>query len=119
LNPHGVEAFSCYLHFRDAVFRTNETEATIASLLARDPLSAWMNHEMGCASYYARHYRKAIEQFSRTVKISPDFQIAYVNAGRTFVQQQKYRDAISTLEAGLKIDPNWPLMLSELAYAHA
>jgi hypothetical protein len=27
LNPHGVEAFSCYLHFRDAVFRTSETEA--------------------------------------------------------------------------------------------
>jgi TolB-like protein len=119
LNPHAVEAFSCYLHYRDAVFRTSETEATIAILLARDPLSAWMNHEMGCASYYARHYQKAIEQFSRTVKISPDFQIAYMNAGRTFVQQQKYQDAISTLEAGRKIDPNWPLMLAELAYAHA
>ncbi len=119
LNPHGVEAFSCYLHYRDAVQRTSETEKTMASLLARDPLSAWMNHEMGCASFYARHYEKAIEQFWRTVKINPDFQIAYVNAGRTFVQQRKYREAISTLEAGRKIDPNWPLMLSELAYAHA
>lgn len=119
LNPQAVETFSCYLHYRDAVQRTSKTETKMASLLARDPLSAWMNHEMGCASYYARHYEKAIEQFSRTVKINPDFQIAYANAGRTFVQQRKYREAISTLEAGRNIDPNWPLILSELAYAHA
>jgi eukaryotic-like serine/threonine-protein kinase len=119
LNPQGIETFACYLHYKDAVHRTNETERKIATLLARDPLSAWLNHEMGCSSYYARHYDRAIEQFSRTVKINPDFQIAYANAGRAFVQQKKYKEAISTLEAGRKIDPSWPLLLSELAYAQA
>jgi tetratricopeptide (TPR) repeat protein len=119
LNPQGVETFACYLHYKDAVRRTNETERKIAALLARDPLSAWLNHEMGCSSYYARNYDRAIEQFSRTVKINPDFQIAYANAGRAFVQQKKYKEAISALEAGRKIDPSWPLLLSELAYAQA
>jgi TolB-like protein/tetratricopeptide (TPR) repeat protein len=119
VNPRETESFSCYLHYKDAFGRTEEAVTTISKLLRQDPLSAWMNHEMGCVSYYARRYDKAIEQFARTVRISPDFQIAYVNGGRSFVLERRYEDGIRTLEQARKIDPKWPLTLSELAYAYA
>jgi serine/threonine protein kinase/tetratricopeptide (TPR) repeat protein len=119
LNPHGVDTFSCYLHFKDALRGTTDAAPTVAKLLARDPLSAWMNHEMACMSYYARRYQTAVEQFSRTIKISPDFQIAYANAGRALVQLQRYPEALRVLEQGDKIGPGWPLMVAELGYARA
>ena len=119
LNPHGVDTFSCYLHFKDALRGTTDASATVAKLLARDPLSAWMNHEMACISYYSRRYERALEQFSRTIKISPDFQIAYANAGRTLTQLQRYPEALRVLEQGNKIEPGWPMMLTELGYARA
>src|SRR3954447_5611126 len=119
LNPRGVDTFSCYLHFKDALRGTTDAAPTVAKLLARDPLSAWMNHEMSCTSYYARRYEPAAEQFARTIKISPDFQIAYANAGRVFVQLGRYPEALRALEQGLNIDPNWPMMRSELGYAQA
>lgn len=118
-NPHGVDTFGCYLHYKDALTGTDDAARTIAKLLARDPLSAWMNHELGCVSYYSRRYKLAVEQFSRTIKISPDFQIAYANAARSFVQLQRYPEALDALQQGLKIDPNSPMMLAELAYARA
>ena len=118
-NPHGVDTFSCYLHYKDALRGTDDAARTVPNLLARDPLSAWMNHELACVSYYARRYQMAVEQFSRTIKVSPDFQIAYANAGRTFVQLQRYPEALNALQQGLNIDPNSTMMLAELAYARA
>lgn len=119
VNPREIESFSCYLHYRDVLGRNDESLAVVSRLLSQDPLSAWMNHEMGCVSYYARRYHKAIEQFLRTVKISPEFQIAYVNGARAFVQQGRYGEAIKALEEARKIEPKWPMTLSELAYAYA
>lgn len=118
-NPRGVETFSCYLHYKHALGRSTDATAALRHLLTLDPLSTWASHEMSCASYYARQYDKAVEHFSMTVKMNPDLQIAYVVGGRAFVQQHKFREAIATLESGRKIDPSWPLLLAELAYAHA
>jgi eukaryotic-like serine/threonine-protein kinase len=118
-NPNTVETFSCYLHYQDTLGQTNQAAAKLAELLARDPMSPWANHELGCVSYYARRYDVSIDQFRRSIKLSPDFQIAYANAGRAFAQKGMYREAINTLEKGRKIDPSWPMTVAELGYAHA
>ena len=51
--------------------------------------------------------------------MNPDFPIAYVIAGRAFVQQHKFQEAFAALESGRKLDPSWPFLLEELAYANA
>jgi len=118
-NPRGIETFSCYLHYKGALGRTTEATATVRNLLTLDPLSTWANQEMSCNSYYARQYEKAVEQSSRTLRMNPDFPIAYVIAGRAFVQQHKFQEAFAALESGRKLDPSWPFLLEELAYANA
>ncbi len=118
-NPSTVETFSCYLHYEDALGRTNEAIAGLAELLAGDPMSPWKNEELGCVSYYGRRYDAVIAQFRRTIKLSPDFQIAYAVGGRAFVQKRMYKEAIDVLEKGRQIDPDWPLLVAELGYAHA
>ena len=118
-NPNTVDTFSCYLHYQDTLGQTNQALAGIAEFLSRDPMSSWANQELGCVSYYARRYDAAIEQFRRTVLLSPDFQIAYVNAGRAFAQKRMYKEALDVLEKGRRIDPDWPLTIAEIGYVQA
>jgi tetratricopeptide (TPR) repeat protein len=118
-NPTTIDTFSCYLHYQDTLGQTHQALAAIAEFLSRDPLSSWANHELGCVSYYARRYDATIEQFRRTILLSPDFQIAYVNAGRAYVQKGMYKEALDALEKGRKIDPDWPMTIAELGYVQA
>jgi tetratricopeptide (TPR) repeat protein len=107
------------LHYKGALGHTTEATETVRNLLTLDPLSTWANQEMSCNSYYARQYEKAVEQSSRTLSMNPDFPIAYVVAGKAFVQQHKFQQAFAALESGRKLDPSWPFILEEQAYANA
>jgi serine/threonine protein kinase len=119
LAPKAVNTFSCYLHYTDTLGRTQDAIAALTRLLARDPTSFWNTSELGCVSYYARQYDRALALSRRAVSLNPESQLSYVSLGRAYIQKQMYFEAIAALQRGRSLDPEFPQILGELGYASA
>jgi adenylate cyclase len=119
LTPRSIDTFSCYLHSADTVGRTQEAVASITRLLDRDPMSIWNNEELGCVSYYARQYDKSLRQSGRAIELQPDFIFPYINLARAYTQKGMYAAAITELDKGRQVDPDFPLLIAERGYVDA
>jgi tetratricopeptide (TPR) repeat protein len=119
LTPRSVDVFSCYLHSADTLGRTQEAIATITRLIASDPMSTWNNEELGCVFYYARQYDKSLRESGRAKEIQPDFIFPYINLGRAYAQKGMYAAAITELDKGRRLDPDFPPIVAERGYVEA
>jgi serine/threonine-protein kinase len=119
LTPKSTPTFSCYLHSVDTLGRTEEAVATLTRLLASDPMSIWNNQELGCVTYYARHYDESLRQSERAMEIQPDFTWVYVNLARAYTQNGMYAAALNVLDRGRRLDPEFPALLAERGYVEA
>jgi eukaryotic-like serine/threonine-protein kinase len=119
LTPKSIETFGCYLHSTDTLGRTQEAIATLTRLLVNDPMSMWNNEEFGCATYYARQYDTSLKQSRRATEIQPDSIFSYFNLARAYTQKGMYAAAITELDKGRQINPNFPLLLAERGYVEA
>jgi TolB-like protein/Flp pilus assembly protein TadD len=119
LSSQAVESFSCSLHYADVLGRNDEAIAALRSALELDPLSLPTNLELGCASYYGRHYDQAIRQFQETLTIYPDHPALVYGIGRAYGQKKMYAEAIAQLSKMKTASGDWPPIVSELGYAYA
>jgi serine/threonine protein kinase/tetratricopeptide (TPR) repeat protein len=114
-----VETFSCALHYSDPLGRNEEGIAGIRRALERDPLSLLASQELGCASYYGRHYDQAIRQFTELSTVHPDYAWAHYGAGRAYAQKGMHEEAIAELTRAMTLAPGWPPAMADLGYALA
>ena len=119
LNPKSVETFSCYLHYKDAIGQPDQAVIEVKQALEKDPLSPSISGEMGCASYYARHYDQTIEQSRQTLDLDPNSLLVRYNLGRAYGQMGMYQEAIAELNRGMIISGGAPMIVAELVYAEA
>ena len=80
-----------------------------------DPLSLWTNSNIGFVSYLGRQYDEAILASQRTLELDPDFAVAHMITGLSYVQKKMYDEGISELQRA-KANPDSRALL---AYAYA
>ena len=120
MNPKAIETFSCSAHILEATGKGPDAENEIRRALALDPLSVTVNTELGCTSYYARHFDVSISENREALQLDPTNPIAYWGLARAFNQKGMYQQAVDELK---KVEsfggPVPPIILAEKAYAYA
>jgi serine/threonine-protein kinase len=83
-----------------------------------DPLSPIIGTAVGRILHFARRYDEAIEQFQKTIELTPQFSGAYFDIGLTYTEKGMLQEAINAFEKlrALSEDPKGGLM--ELAWTY-
>mgnify|MGYP001253129923 CR=1 FL=1 len=69
--------------------------------------------ERGYVNIQSKHYKDAIDNYSRAIKIKPDYSDAHYNRGLAYFNLEKYQDAIDNYSNVIKINPD-----NEVAYTN-
>ncbi len=118
ITPQSLEGFSCAAHVLQATERTTEADASLRQALAEDPLSIPLNTELGCNSYYARHYDESIAQYREALNIESRNFLALYGLARSLNQKGQYAEAVSEIEKAKTFLPALPpIAVAEEGYA--
>lgn len=117
LNPNYSTSHHWYALFLNAMDRRGDALREIQRAIELDPVSLIINRELGRTYYYAGDNTRALEAYSRTLKLDPGFRSANVWIARAYIAQGKYQDAVNTLR-GLP-DYQGGHSSAVLAYAYA
>jgi tetratricopeptide (TPR) repeat protein len=63
-----------------------------------DPLSLFLNSNIGMVCFLARQYDQAISAAQKTLELEPDFPVAHMIMGLAYVQKGMYERGISELQ---------------------
>ncbi|MEE8185049.1 MAG: tetratricopeptide repeat protein [Thermodesulfobacteriota bacterium] len=82
----------------------DETNKAISNIFYTTPEFAYLNRGRG---YYEKaEYKKAIEDFKRSIKANSRYVLAYYNLGLAYKKIERYRDAKAAFNILLKYAPN-------------
>jgi TolB-like protein/DNA-binding SARP family transcriptional activator len=84
-----------------------------------DPFAVVASSNYGWQCYLARDYDCAIEQYQRTIEISPTYGRGYARLGLAYAQKGALAEAIRALEKAIELDPERPDYIADLAYVQA
>jgi serine/threonine-protein kinase len=88
LRTDTIESFSCALHYADPVGRNDDAIVALQDALQADPTALPTNLELACASYYGRHYDRAIRQYREALTLYPDHPWLVFGIGRAYSQKR-------------------------------
>lgn len=60
----------------------------------------------------------AVDAFKKAIEFKPDYVIAYVNLGNTYLKMKMYQKAVEVLREAVKLDPNYNEALLNLGSAY-
>ena len=63
---------------------------------------------LGRAAFADREYGRAAERFRQADALTPDQPVPHFLLAETLFALGKYRDAVEAIEAGMKLQPDWP-----------
>jgi tetratricopeptide (TPR) repeat protein len=113
LNPNYAMTHNWYSQYLAFMGRSEEALAEARRAQEIDPLSPWNNS--GFILFLARQYDQAIQASEKALELDPDFAVAHMAKGLSYVQQKKYDEGIVELERA-KANPD---SRGLLAYAYA
>ncbi len=116
LRPDYATGHHWYSFCLCAMGRVSEGIAEISKAEQLDPLSPIILTNFGTVLYWARQYDRALEQYHKTLSLSPDFWTAHWMLGLAYEQKGNYRDAAEELRTGMKfLQGSSPLLSASLA----
>jgi len=115
LNPNSQWAHLFYSWFLSLTGRQNEAIVEGEKALELDPLSAFVNIEVGTRYFFGGQYDGAIDKFQWTVTMYPYYFIAYYHLGQNFRAKLLYNKAIEAFEKAIALSDNSPVIVSWLA----
>lgn len=84
-----------------------EVTITTGKAVALTPKrAAQRSAELGLIHYREKRYREAEEEFTKALKLNPEFALAANNLGFVYYKQKKYAEAARWFENAIKIDPS-------------
>jgi TolB-like protein/DNA-binding winged helix-turn-helix (wHTH) protein len=101
--------------------RPEQASSEMIRALKLDPLSGIYNTVLGLSYYYARQYDQALQQFTKTLTLDPDFFIAPFHLAWLYSQLGQYPEAITALTKGrlLRGDDHARVAADEMAFRKA
>lgn len=99
--------------------RFEESSAQLRRALAVDPLSPFVNADLGWSFYCARRYDAAIHQLQTTLSIEPNFTPAIAWLGIALTAIGDYAGAIALVEQEMRRVGRLPLLVGNLARMQA
>lgn len=115
LNPNYAMAHNWYSQHLAFTGRSQEAIREAKRAQEIDPISPWTNSDIGFVSYLARQYDEAILASQKTLELDPDFAVAHMIIGLSYVQKHRYVEGIAELQRA-KANPDSRALL---AYAYA
>ena len=112
LRPDYATAHHWYSFCLCAMGRVSEGIAEISKAEQLDPLSLIILTNFGTVLYWARQYDRALEQYRKTLSLSPDFWTAHWMMGLAYEQTGNYQDAAEELRTAMKFLPATSAVLS-------
>lgn len=73
---------------------------------------------LGCKHENSHSYREAIEAYKESLRMNPNFPVAYINLGVVYYKLGKYSDAIEAFKEAAKVEPNSLLVYRKLGTAY-
>jgi serine/threonine protein kinase/tetratricopeptide (TPR) repeat protein len=86
LNPGYVTAHHWYGLYLGEMGRFEEALASEQRALDKDPLSVYVNADLGRVYFYARRYEESLVQYRKTTEMGPNFGAFYAEIGQLYEQ---------------------------------
>lgn len=118
LNPKYARAHDGYAQCLIEMHRTNEAFAECARALDLEPLDPEINQHLGWHYLLAHEYDTAIEQFKKTLALSPNYYRARILLGIAYGQKKQFQQAITEFCRAQELEKT-PVLSAFLAYAYA
>src|SRR5262249_19332406 len=108
-----------YGFYLAATGRPAEALPVIRQVQELNPLAAPHTNEVAMAYNWLRQYDQAIAEAQKALELDPDFQLAYDELGRAYVQRGMVEEAIAALRSALNRGHGHPRVRGMLGYAYA
>ncbi len=119
LNPNYAEAYHFRGHYLEAMGRTDEAIAEIKRGLDLDPVSLFINNELGWAYYHAQQYDLAIKQYRKGLEVDPRFALSAYSLAQVYEQKGMYQEALAELGRFKETYGQEAPWIAELGCVHA
>lgn len=113
LDPNYGMAHNWYSQYLAFMGRSDEAIKEAKQAQQIDPLSPWNNSAF--VSFLGRQYENAILESQKTLELDPNFAVAHMIIGLSYVEEKKYQQGISELQRATDNPDSEAL----LAYAYA
>ena len=87
--------------------------------LELDPVSLYESTAVGTALYHLRRYDEAIDQFEKTLALEPNFGLAHLGLGQTYLQKGMFSKGLAEIILGRQLLEGDLMTTSKLGYAYA
>jgi TolB-like protein/Flp pilus assembly protein TadD len=111
----GHERYAVYL-----VMMGRFEDATREILLARelDPLSPWINNNVGWIYYFRRQYRKAMVEYQNNLEMHPNFSMSHRELSLVYLFSGMPDEAVESAEKAVAISDD-PQNIADLGFIYA
>lgn len=114
-----VSTRNMYGFWLAAMDRLPEALASIRLGQELDPLAAPRSNEVAMCYNWMRKYDQAMNEARQTLKMDPNFFLAYRELGLALTQSGRFEEAIAELHKGLNVSKRHTRILGQLGYAYA
>lgn len=101
LDPNNANAHHWYSHLLLPMGRVDESLAESNRALQNAPLDLIMNVHLGWHYLYTRQYQLAVDQFTKTLEMDPNYTMAHRYLGLTYEQTGQHQEALKALQTAL------------------
>jgi len=98
LSPNDARGYNWYSQYLSFMGRHDEALSEAMRAQEIDPLSLFLNSNIGMVCFLARQYDQAISAAQKTLELEPDFPVAHMIMGLAYVQKGMYERGISELQ---------------------
>ncbi|HJU67136.1 MAG TPA: BTAD domain-containing putative transcriptional regulator [Gemmatimonadaceae bacterium] len=119
LNPSHATAHTWYSLLLAGLGRPREALEESRRAYELDPFAIVPSSNYGWQCYLARDYDCAIDQYRRTLEMGPSFGRTHARLAMAYAHKGMLDDAVRALQRAIKLHPERPDFVADLAYVQA
>ena len=119
LDPNNSQAHQFYAAYFEAMGRLDEAIREAEQARQLDPLSVYVNRDLGRAYYYARQYDRAIQIFRETAELNPKYPVLYSWLGGAYEKKGMEPEAFAAYLRSAELGGATPETMKALKNAYA
>jgi len=118
-NPNSAKGHERYAIYLTMMGRFEESVPHI--LLARelDPLSEWINNNVGWIYFFQRKYAQSLDEYKKTLEMYPNFNMSHREISAVYAVTGKSEQAIESAKTAVSLSDDDPLSTTYLAMIYA